>query len=149
MNIQILFCKCIYLHALLAVVMFAVNASAKADVVVVVSANSPVTRLTADQTAKIFLGKVDHFPTEGIAIPIDQTEGSPIRDEFYSKVVRKSASQLSAYWAKVVFAGNEGHPPNRLEGDEAVKNAIAKNPKAIGYIEKSAVDGSVKVIFTP
>ena len=30
----------------------------------------------------------------------------------------------------------------------AVKKAVAADPKAIGYIEKSAADASVKVIFT-
>jgi hypothetical protein len=29
----------------------------------------------------------------------------------------------------------------------AVKKAVAANPKAVGYIEKSAVDASVKVIL--
>ena len=31
----------------------------------------------------------------------------------------------------------------------AVKKMVASDPKAIGYIEKSAVDASVKVIYTP
>jgi ABC-type phosphate transport system substrate-binding protein len=29
-----------------------------------------------------------------------------------------------------------------------VKKTVAANPKAIGYIEKSAVDATVKVIYT-
>jgi len=30
----------------------------------------------------------------------------------------------------------------------AVKKAVAADPKGIGYIEKAAVDGSVKVVLT-
>ena len=136
--------NCLTLSLLLA--MSAVTASAHADVVVIVSAKSPVTSLTVAQTTRIFLGKVNTFPNDGDAFPVDQPEGSAIRDEFYSKVVHKSSSQLAAYWAKVIFTG-DGRPPEMLESDMAVRNAVANNPKAIGYIDKSAVDKSVRVIL--
>ena len=122
--------------------------SAQAEVVVVVSSKSPVTSLTAEQTAKIFLGKVFTFPNERTAFPIDQPEGSAIRDEFYSKVAHKNSSQLTAYWAKIIFTG-EGRPPQLIAGDMAVRKAIANNPNAIGYIDKSAVNHSVRVVLKP
>jgi ABC-type phosphate transport system substrate-binding protein len=133
---------------LLLLAMTTVTASAHADVVVIVSAKSPVTRLTAAQTTRIFLGKVDSFPDNGDAVPIDQAEGSAIRDEFYSKVAHKSSSQLAAYWAKVIFTG-DGRPPVALESNVAVRKAVANNPKAIGYIDKSDVNKSVRVILAP
>lgn len=122
--------------------------SAQAEVVVVVSSKSSVTSLTAEQTAKIFLGKVVTFPNERTAFPIDQPEGSAIRDEFYSKVAHKNSSQLTAYWAKIIFTG-EGRPPQLISGDVAVRKAIANNPNAIGYIDKSAVNHSVRVVLKP
>ncbi len=146
MRPQQIFHNCLKLVLFPAVLMVA--ASACADVVVIVSANSPVTSLTPGQTARIFLGKVNTFPDDSAAVPIDQAEGRAIRDEFYSKVVHKSPSQLTAYWAKVIFTGN-GRPPETLEGDVAVRKAVAKNPNAIGYIDKNAVDRSVRVILQP
>ena len=128
--------------------MSAVTASAHADVVVIVSAKSSITRLTAAQTTRIFLGKVDSFPDDSDAVPIDQAEGSAIRDEFYSKVVHKNSSQLSAYWAKVIFTG-DGRPPEKLESNVAVRKAVANDPNAIGYIDKNAVNRSVRVILAP
>lgn len=124
------------------------STTAHADVVVIVSAKSHITSLTAEQTAKIFLGKASNFPDDSDALPIDQAEGSAIRDEFYSKVVHKSSSQLSAYWAKVIFTG-DGRPPEILDSNLNVRKAVAKNPNAIGYIDKSAVDKSVRVILAP
>jgi len=138
--------NCLTLPLLLA--MSAVTASAHADVVVIVSAKSHITKLTAEQTARIFLGKASNFPDDGDAVPVDQSEGSAIRDEFYSKVVHKNSSQLSAYWAKVIFTG-DGRPPEKLESNVAVRKAVAKNPNVIGYIDKSAVDKSVRVILEP
>jgi ABC-type phosphate transport system substrate-binding protein len=137
---------CIALVLLLAMSMLA--STAHADVVVIVSAKSHIASLTAEQTAKIFLGKASKFPDDSDALPIDQAEGSAIRDEFYSKVVQKSPSQLSAYWAKVIFTG-DGRPPAILESNSNVRKAVAKNPNAIGYIDKSAVDKSVRVILAP
>lgn len=138
--------NCLTLPLFLA--MSTVAASAHADVVVIVSAKSHITKLTAEQTARIFLGKASNFPDDGDAVPVDQSEGSAIRDEFYSKVVHKNSSQLSAYWAKVIFTG-DGRPPEKLESNVAVRKAVAKNPNIIGYIDKSAVDKSVRVILEP
>jgi ABC-type phosphate transport system substrate-binding protein len=123
-------------------------ASTRAEMVVVVSSRSPVTSLTSAQIARIFLGKVARFPNDGAALPIDLPEGSEIREEFYSKVAHKNSSQLSAYWAKVIFTG-EGNPPILATNDVAVRKTVAGNPSAIGYIDKSAVNHSVRVILEP
>ena len=122
--------------------------SAHADVVVIVSSRSTVTSLTAEQTTKIFLGKVVTYPNGQDALPIDQPEGSAVRDEFYAKVVHKNPSQLTAYWAKVIFTG-DGRPPNLLADSVAVRKAIAHDPNAIGYIEKSDVNRSVRIVLEP
>jgi ABC-type phosphate transport system substrate-binding protein len=124
------------------------SASVQADVVVVVSTRSSVARLNSDHIAKIFLGKSNTFPGGANALPVDQAEGSSVRDEFYIKVANKSASQLTAYWAKVIFTG-DGYPPRLLDGNAAVRRAVANNPNAIGYIDKAALDSSVRVILEP
>ena len=125
-----------------------VATSAQAAVVVVVSSKSSVTSLTVEQASKIFLGKVLTFPNDRTAFPIDQPEGSTIRDEFYLKVAHKNSSQLTAYWAKIIFTG-EGRPPKLIAGDIAVRKAVAGNKDAIGYIDKSAVNRSVRIVLEP
>ena len=137
-----------YLIFPLLLVLAALAGHVHADVVVVVSSKSTVKSLTAEQTTKIFLGKVVTFPGGQEAMPIDQPEGSEIRDEFYSKVAHKNSSQLTAYWAKIIFTG-DGHPPKLLTDSLAVRKAVASNPKAIGYIEKSDVNRSVRVVLEP
>ncbi len=139
--------KKIFLNGLL-LPLFLVAASASAEVVVIVSASSAITRLTHEQVTRIFLGKTDTFPNGSHVVPIDQSEGNAARDEFYSKVAKKNSSQLAAYWAKIIFTG-DGRPPNLLGSNVAVRNAVADNPNVIGYIDKSAVDSSVRVILEP
>ena len=117
--------------------------AAGSEVVIIVSANSPVTALNVAQVSDIFLGKNANFPNGAIAIPVDQADGSEIRQDFYNKVTGKSPQLLKAYWSKLIFTG-QGEPPREVTNREAIKKLVARNPNFIGYIEKSAVDSSVK-----
>jgi len=114
---------------------------AMAEVVVIVNPKAAEASMTKDQVAQFFLGK------SSAMTPVDQPESAPIRAEFYKKVTDKDVSQAKALWSKLVFTGKATMP--KEAGDSAaVKKAVANDPKAIGYIEKSAADASVKVIYT-
>jgi ABC-type phosphate transport system substrate-binding protein len=117
-----------------------------ADVVAVVSSSSPLTELSKNQVMDIFLGRVSHFPDGEQALPIDQAEGSAARDEFYAKFAGKSAAQIKAHWAKIIFTGR-GQPPEEVSNSIEVKKLVIKKPHAIGYIDKNMVDGNVKVLL--
>lgn len=119
--------------------------SARADVVVVMSAKSNVAPLAKIDAADIFLGRKLRFPDGQQAIPIDQQAGSPERDAFYTNFAGLSPAQLKAHWSKVIFTGR-GQPPKALPSSVEIRKFIASNPRAIGYIERSQLDDSVKVI---
>jgi ABC-type phosphate transport system substrate-binding protein len=119
---------------------------AEAEEVAVVSAKSRVTALTRDQVADIFLGKTSRFPDGSQAVPIDQIEGSAARDEFYLKFAGKSPAQVKAYWSKIIFTGR-GQPPREVSSGLEEKKRVVENPNAIGYIERSLVDGSVRMLL--
>lgn len=119
----------------------AASLPAAAEVVVVAGAASGAS-LSKEQIADVFLGK-----TPGLT-PVDQAESSPLREEFYTKVVGKSAAQAKSYWSKLAFTG-KGTPPKEMASSAEVKKALAANPALVGYIEKSAVDASVKTLLAP
>ena len=121
--------------------------TAHAAQAVVVSAKSTVPSLTADQVSQLFLGKSATLPGGAMAVLIDQPEGSPARDEFYTKATGKNAAQMKALWSRLTFSG-AAQPPKVVAGPAEVKKAVADTPGAIGYIDKGAVDGTVKVLFT-
>jgi len=114
---------------------------ASAEIVVIVSKQNPATRMFSEQASQFFLGKSNLFT------PVDQADGSAIRNEFYKKVADKDAAQVKALWSKLVFTG-KATPPKEFPNSADVKKAVAADPKAIGYIDKSAVDDTVKVILT-
>ena len=114
--------------------------AAQADVVVVVSAKSTTTTMTADEISQIYLGKSK-------ALKPVETAGAPIRSQFYSKVAGKDESQVKAIWSKLVFTGKATAPKELATSADVVK-AVAADPNSIGYVDKSAVDPSVKIVYT-
>jgi ABC-type phosphate transport system substrate-binding protein len=122
--------------------------TARADVVAVASVKSPITALSKSEVVDIFLGKTTRFPNGTQAVPIDQGEGVSARDSFYAVFAGKSPAQVKAYWAKIIFTGR-GQPPRSAPGDSQVRALLVANPQAIGYMERSAVDGTLKVLAHP
>ena len=117
-----------------------------AEVAVIVHPSAGVASLTEDDVSRLFLGKAKSFPGGAQAVPINQNEGSAAREKFNEAVCKKNASQYKAYWSQLVFTG-KGTPPKDAGDDAAVKALVAANPNMIGYIDASAVDASVKVVY--
>ena len=123
------------------------SAGVFAQVAVVVNPKSPLATMTADQVSGIFLGKSNTLPSGGTAMPTDLPDSAPAHELFYTKVTGKSSAQVKAAWSRLVFSG-KATPPKELASSADVKKFVASNPDAIGYIEKAAVDSSVKVVFS-
>ncbi len=117
-----------------------------AELVVIVSSKNPVTTLRPDQVAEIFLGQIASFPGGLDAVALDQNLGSPVRDAFYSKVASKSPPLVKAHWTKMIFTGR-GQPPKEAGDSAAVRRKVAANPSLIGYIDKAALDDSVRAVL--
>jgi ABC-type phosphate transport system substrate-binding protein len=135
------------IRSLLVLALTAMPVVAMADVVAVVSAKSAVTTLSKSQITDIFLGKTTRFPDGSPAVPIDQSEGTLARDEFYSAFTGESAAQLKAHWSKIIFTGR-GQPPKTVPNSVAMRKLVAENPAAIGYIDASLMDETLMVTMT-
>ena len=115
-------------------------AAARAEVVVVVNPKHPAASMSAEEVASIYLGKSTAF------VPTDLPESSALRDEFYAKVVRKDAAQVKVIWARLIFTGKTA-PPRRVDNSVAAVKLVAANEKGIAYVEKSALDATVKAVL--
>ena len=122
------------------------QSAAAGELVVIVSSKSPVNALRQEQVADIFLGQIASFPGGAEVVALDQRIGSPERDEFYAKVTSKTPPLVKAYWTKMIFTGR-GQPPREVAGSAAIRKMVADNPGLIGYIDKSALDASVKAVL--
>ena len=115
------------------------------DPVIVVSAKNPLSALRHEQVAAIFMAQTDRFPDGAEAVALDLPPGSALRDAFYRRVADRSPALMKAYWTKMVFTGR-GQPPRELHNSAAVRRMVADNPAMIGYIDRAALDASVKVL---
>lgn len=117
-----------------------------ADVAVVVHPTNDST-FNEGTIKKIFLGKTKSYTNGRSAILISPSNTDIAVEEFNSKVLGKSNSQVKAYWSKILFTG-KGTPPQEMDSNGAVISSVASNPDAIGYVDASAVTSDVKVVAT-
>ncbi|HHH36050.1 MAG TPA: phosphate ABC transporter substrate-binding protein [Gammaproteobacteria bacterium] len=120
---------------------------ASAGVVVIVSPDVSVDRLSKSQVKSIFLGKVKTLPDGQTALPVNQAEKSPVYDAFNKKVLGKSSTKVLQYWASRVFSG-KGNPPDTVPDDKAVIEYVKSHKGAIGYVDSAAVSDGVKVVLS-
>lgn len=114
-------------------------------VVVVVSADNPLTEISRLHLADLYLGRTSRFEDGRPAVPVDQEQGSAAREAFYESYLNRSPSEIKAHWSKIIFTGR-GRPPRDVPGGEEMRELVAENPRAIGYLDRALVDGSVRVV---
>jgi ABC-type phosphate transport system substrate-binding protein len=119
---------------------------ASGSIVVVVNPQSGVDKLTKDEIIDIFLGRYRKLPSGKMALPIDVAEASAERARFYQLLVKKSSSEMSSYWARLVFSGQTS-PPFQVPDAKAALELVQSSPNAIAYVDRSAVTANVKVVF--
>ncbi|QDQ27756.1 phosphate ABC transporter substrate-binding protein [Chitinimonas arctica] len=116
------------------------------DWLLVADGKSKLGKLSPEQAASLYLGALAEIPGAGRVIPLDQAETSMLYLQFHATVTRKTPAQRLAYWSKMLFNG-KGEPPRQLSNSQEVIKLLRGNPSMIGYIEKSALDGSLKVLL--
>jgi ABC-type phosphate transport system substrate-binding protein len=108
---------------------------------IAIIANKSVTAdLSATQLAQLYTNRANDL---GFT-PVNQSETS-IGIYFHDNVVKKSPSQMKAFWSKLVFTG-KGTPPKEFASDEEVLAFVSSTPGAIGYVDDTKVNDSVRVI---
>lgn len=117
-----------------------------ADIAVIVHPSNS-NAMDASAISRLFLGKSKKFPDGTVAIPLNQIESSTATVQFNSKALKKSSSQLKAYWSKLVFTG-KGSPPKSVDNNGAVLELVSSNPNIIGYIDSNELTDKVKVLTT-
>ncbi len=122
------------------------TSSAFADVAIIVNASNSTT-LSDKDISRLFLGKLKKFSNGDKAVAVNLKFGSDIRNEFEKKVLKKSSSQIKAYWSKLVFSG-KGKPPPELVSDKDIIALVSSDSNVIAYIDAANVDDTVKVLKT-
>jgi len=135
----------VYRLTILAVLWMVSLAAYADDVVVIVHPSNTLTEISVSDVKKIYLGKKKFFPGGEKVIPGDQPKGTQSRKFFYGGIIGKSEAKLKSYWSRLIFTG-KGTPPKIIGFDRVVKEWVAGQPKAMGYIMRSEADDTVKIL---
>ncbi|MFD2454563.1 hypothetical protein [Ideonella paludis] len=97
--------------------------------------------VTRELLADIYLGRSQ------LLTPIDLPDTSATYAEFYRRATGRDVAQVKSTWSRIIFSG-KGLAPRQMGDASAVKRAVASDTKAVGYIERTALDASVKAVLT-
>lgn len=126
---------------LLALILTGSSAHAGDRVAIVVNADRTDT-ITLETVAEIYLKKRLFWSNGKPIIPVNRDATSETRSLFTRLAFGDTARNLARYWNGQYILGVL--PPATLASDEAVKRFVAAEPGAIGYIDASTVDDSVR-----
>lgn len=119
---------------------------ARADLVLVVSADSGISSLSHDEVVNIFLGRYRKLPNGATAIPLDIDGDSAERRAFYQSLLGKPLAEINSYWSRLVFSGRTT-PPEDVPSQRDVLLRVMRDPVAIGYVDRANLNEKVKVVY--
>jgi hypothetical protein len=133
------------LYLPLSMLIFSVSAST-AEFVVVVNKSNSINALSKREVIDIYMGRYLTFPDGEMSQPLDLPAQSTLKNDFYQQLVNKSEQKINAYWARLLFSGR-AKPPSQATSVEDALNKVEASKFAIGYIPKSQVTDTVKVVY--
>jgi ABC-type phosphate transport system substrate-binding protein len=114
------------------------------EFVVIANPASSASAIGKADLKRIYNGKIKEW--DGLQVqPINLADGSPVKDAFLKDILGMTAKEYEDLCTKQKITG-EGTPPMIQPTSAAVKAMVSSIPGAIGYVEASAVDASVKVL---
>lgn len=116
------------------------------ELAVVTSPKSGVDKLSHDEVVNIFLGRSRQLSSGVTAQPIDLPATQAEKSTFYRLLVNKDLAEINSYWARLHFSGRTS-PPMVAKSAANALEIVARTPGAIGYMNKSMVDATVKPVF--
>jgi|SRR5579863_1420500 len=113
--------------------------------VIVVSVENQIDRISERDLKSIYLKDRQEWANGRAIIPVD-LEDTEAQEIFSRKILKKGLHEVKVYWFQQIFYAKAA-PPLVMKGDREVKEFIALNPGAIGYIHFGNLDSRVKAIF--
>ena len=101
--------------------------------------------LVIEDVARIYLRKRRFWDDGAPIVALHPELGTAARTAFSRRVLHVDPAQLEEYWNHKYFDGI--FPPTVLSSCVAVKRYVAADRNAIGYIDWSDVDDSVRVVL--
>jgi ABC-type phosphate transport system substrate-binding protein len=122
-------------------------AAAGDEVDVIVNKGNPVGELSLSDARKIFIGDKGSWPNGKRITVLMLAPGQPERAVLLHEVYKMGEADYSKYFLQASFTGKVEAPPKDVASAAEVKQAVAANIGAIGYVKSGDADDSVKVVL--
>lgn len=116
------------------------------EIAIIVHPENPITQITERHVSDIYLGRRKTFPNGKPVFPLEHERNAPLRRLFFSLINGMDIKRVNAYWTRLQFSGNV-LPPLALDNDTAILEAVQTDLFAIGYVDATHLDESVKAIL--
>ena len=100
---------------------------------------------SVEDLAQIYLRRKRHWGDGEIIVPLNLASGMPLRARFSQRVLHQGEERLADYWNRRYYDGLL--PPATLASTAAVRRYVAADTRAIGYLNATEVDASVRVVL--
>lgn len=115
------------------------RATAAEPFVVVVNPSVQGTNVRRADLAAVFLKKATRWGDGSLAIPVDQSATSPVREAFSGTVLQMPATAVVQYWQRqLMTAPTAARPPTVKPSDAEVLAYVAKTKGAVAYVSADA-----------
>lgn len=120
--------------------------SAAAEFVLVTAADNGLIELERETAEQLYLGRRTTAEDSRQVQLLDLPSGAA-RDRFYQLLTGKNASQIRAYWSRLVFTGR-AVPPREADSAEGMRELLQQIPNTIGYLPiDAAADSGLRVLL--
>jgi hypothetical protein len=117
------------------------------EVDVVVNKTNGIATLSVGEARKIFVGDRSSWPRGNHIVVLMLSPGHSERVVILREIYKMSETDYAKYFLQAAFAGKIQEPPKNLSSALLMKQFLTANPRAIGYLKKSDVDSTLKVVL--
>lgn len=116
---------------------------AQADIVVVVSSESALVSVNAEELKRFFSGLTRSISGQ-LMRPVLQ-KNRETHEEFLRKYIEKSDAQYENLWKKLVFTG-KADLPKKVDGEQELYDALAADKGLLGYADSENLPETLKIV---
>ncbi len=116
------------------------------QVAVVAHKSVPVDSVSKSELLDLYTGETSIWRDGEPVVVFDLKENGKTRKTFY-KFLGMASSRMKSIWLKRMLSG-EADPPESLKSEEELLRKISTTQGAIGFLDRSKPNGTVKILMT-
>ncbi len=116
------------------------------QVAVVAHKSVPVDSVSKSELLDLYTGETSIWRDGEPVVVFDLKENGKTRKTFY-KFLGMASSRIKSIWLKRMLLG-EADPPESLKSEEELLRKISTTQGAIGFLDRSKPNGTVKILMT-